>query len=601
MRLAHGKFCIAIPAGAVSNSIFDMDFRFPASGCSARWGVNLLVLARIGLWLTLAPGFAGGRAAVLPDPAALAPAYLEGQILVQFRPGTTPSARAGLHSAQQARVLRTFEGLGRLELVSVPAGESVPGLIAKYQRSSLVHFAEPDYLGRVAAIPNDRYYTNGTLWGLNKIEAPPAWDTLTSASNIVVAVLDTGARLTHEDLKSNLWVNAADGGHGWNALTGTNNPSDDSLNGHGTMVAGVLGAMGNNGKGVVGVAWQVQMMICKCFNSAGVGTISACLACFDYARTNGARIINASWGFTNSLALSNGVYSLRESGIIVVAACGNGGTNTDVSPTYPASYPLDNVVAVAATASDDTLASFSNYGATSVHLAAPGVGIMSTHVATDTFYTTDSGTSFAAPYVSGALALMLAEYPGDTHQQIINRLLSATDPLPSLAGKCVTGGRLNLRKALTPIRLVGVAAANNGPFQLRVSAATNLTCILQASTNLVSWMSIGTNTTSASGTFTFPDTQSTNLARRFYRAVAVYRAAPSQPMRLTVLPVAGAGSFQLRLSAGPGQTCLIQASTNLAAWVPVFTNTTSFGGTFDFTDGQSANWPQRFYRAVSFP
>ena len=93
-------------------------------------------------------------------------------------------------------MLRTFEGLGRLELVSVPAGESVPGLIAKYQRSSLVHFAEPDYLGRVAAIPNDRYYTNGTLWGLNKIEAPPAWDTLTSASNIVVAVLDTGARLT---------------------------------------------------------------------------------------------------------------------------------------------------------------------------------------------------------------------------------------------------------------------------------------------------------------------------------------------------------------------------------------------------------------------
>jgi subtilisin family serine protease len=261
------------------------------------------------------------------------------------------------------------------------------------------------------------------------------------------------------------------------------------------------------------------MMACKCFNSSGVGTISACLTCFDYARTNGARIINASWGFTNSLALSNGVYSLRDAGIIVVAACGNSATNTDLSPTYPASYPLDNVVSVAATASDDTLASFSNYGATTVHLGAPGVSIYSTFVATDSFYYTDSGTSFAAPYVSGALALMLAEYPGESYRQIINRVLNAVDPLPSLAGKCVTGGRLNLRKALTPIRLTGFAAANSGPFQLHLSAATNLTCVIQVSADLASWLPVFTNTTSASGTFDFTDNQFTSSPRRFYRAV----------------------------------------------------------------------------------
>jgi len=333
----------------------------------------------------------------------------------------------------------------------------------------------------------------------------------------------------------------------------------------------------------------------------GAGKISDIVICLDYARTNGARIINASWGSTNSLALSNAVLSLRDAGIIVVAACGNGATNIDVNPTYPASYPFDNVVSVAATASDDTLASFSNYGATSVHLAAPGAKILSTFVATDSFYYTDSGTSLAAPYVSGAFALMLAEYPTESHQGIINRVLSATDPLPSLAGKCVTGGRLNLRKALTPIRLTGIGGATNGPFQMHVSATTNLTCVIQFSTNLVSWSPLFTNTTSSTGTFDFTDIQSTNCPQRFYRAVAIYRTAPAPPIRLTAIPVGGAGPFQLRVSAGPSQPCIIQASTNLTGWLPVFTNITSASGTFDFTDSQSTNWAQRYYRAIASP
>jgi subtilisin family serine protease len=476
-------------------------------------GQMLLYLAAIGTADAAQPLIASG----LP---ASGTGYAEDRILVQPKPETSRVALAKLHSAQQGKVLQTFDGIGGIQVVALPAGETVAGFIAKYQNSGLVEFAEPDYIGHVAATPNDRYYTNSTLWGLNKIEAAPAWDVLTSASNVIVAVLDTGVRCAHEDLKPNIWVNPIDGGHGWNALTGTNNPSDDSGNGHGTMVAGVLGAAGNNGKGVAGVAWQVQIMACKCFNNAGVGTISACLTCFDYARANGARIINASWGFTNSLALSNGVYSLREAGIIVVAACGNSATNTDISPTYPASYSMDNVVSVAATTIDDTLASFSNYGATSVHLGAPGANIMSTFVATDSYYYSDSGTSLAAPYVSGALALMLAEYPMDSYQSIINRVLSATDPLPSLMGKCVTGGRLNLRKALTPIRLTCAAATGAGPFQLHVSATTNLALVIQASTNLASWFPIFTNTTSASGAFNFTDDQSTNSPQRFYRAVA---------------------------------------------------------------------------------
>src|SRR5262249_10117361 len=157
---------------------------------------------------------------------------------------------------------------------------------------------------------------------------------------IVVAVVDTGVRYTHEDLKTNIWTNPTDGSHGTNALAGTTDPSDDS--GHGTMVAGILGAEGNNGKGVVGVAWRVQIMGCKSFDNFGVGNVSAAVACLDYARANGAKIINASWGFSKSLALSNAFYNLREAGVIVVAAVGNSTADIDVNPTYPASYDFDN-------------------------------------------------------------------------------------------------------------------------------------------------------------------------------------------------------------------------------------------------------------------
>src|ERR1022692_3954153 len=298
------------------------------------------------------------------------PNYREDQILIQPKPGVTPTALANFHSGQKGVVLGTFARMGRLQIVRVPKGETVPSFITKYERSGLVEFAEPDYFGQVAATPNDPKYVDHTLYGLDKISAPAAWDVQNSASNIIVAVLDTGVRYTHEDLAANMWVNPNDGGQGLNVLAGTNDPNDDQ--GHGTSVAGVLGAVGNNGKGVTGVAWQVQIMACKCFNNFGIGAHSSVITGMDYAKTNGARIINASWGFTNSLALSNAVYSLRDSNIIVVAACGNSAADIDLNPTYPASYHFDNIVTVADTTRTDTLATASNYGATSVHLAAPG-------------------------------------------------------------------------------------------------------------------------------------------------------------------------------------------------------------------------------------
>jgi len=353
---------------------------------------------------------------------------------------------------------------------------------------------------------------------------------LNSASNIVVAVVDSGIRWTHEDLAANMWVNPNDGGHGFNAFTGTNDPTDGA--GHGTLMAGVIGGVGNNGKGVTGVAWRVQMMACKALDNSGNGSDSTLIGCIDYARTHGAQVINASLDSpTYSAALSNAIVAVRDAGILFVCSAGNNGVNVDITPDYPACYAIDNIVAVAATTRNDALWNLSagngsNYGATNVALAAPGDQITSTIHFSDTSYYPPAGfginlagTSFSSAYVTGALALMLAKYPGENYHQIRQRLLAAVDMLPALSGKCVTGGRLNLKKALHPeITLSPVATGNAGTFQFRLAAWQNRTCTIQLSTNLTDWAPVYTNTTSTNGIFNF--TNGTGLPRQFFRAVA---------------------------------------------------------------------------------
>ena len=460
-------------------------------------------------------------ATVVNSLAAGVPAFRGDRVLIQPRAHADDARLRQFHATHHREILQTFPGVRSLQVVQVPAGESVTNVIAQYQQSGLVEFAEPDYTGHLfSTTPNDPKFADGTLWGLNTNNAPLAWDVLTSASNVVVAVLDTGVRYTHEDLAANMWSNPADGSHGWNAINHNNDPSDFGT--HGTMVAGVLGAVGNNGKGVCGVAWRLQIMAGACFNGSGLGNVSDVITCLEFARTNGAKIINASWGFTNSIALSNAMVTLRNAGVIVVAACGNSATNIDVAPTYPASYALDNIVTVASTSKADALSSFSNFGLTSVDLAAPGEQIYSTFPATDSYYYLDTagGTSYSAPYVAGACALLLAQYPADTYQDTIARLLAATDPLPSLAGKCRTGGRLNLRKALRTIRVAALPAGTNGVFQLRVAGGLNRTVSVETTTNLVNWSPAFTNTTTTNGTFDVADITATNLPSRFYRATA---------------------------------------------------------------------------------
>ncbi|HEY4174554.1 MAG TPA: S8 family peptidase, partial [Rhodopila sp.] len=356
-----------------------------------------------------------------------------------------------------------------------------------FRKSGLVRYAEPDYYVRALdTTPDDFRYWDGSQWNLHNtgqlggtpgadIHAPHAWDTQHSAAGVIVAILDTGVRYTHEDLAANMWINPGETGtdaqgldkagngvdddgdgyvddvHGINTLTGSGDPGDDY--GHGTHVNGIIGAVGNNAVGITGVAWGIQLMNCKFIDPNGQGSLSDAITCMEYAREKGARIINASWGgyaFT-STALRDAINSLRDAGIIFVAACGNDNNDNDANSLFPASYEFDNILAVAATDRTDAKAGFSNFGGTTVHLGAPGSPVFSCWNGSDSDYRYLQGTSMAAPHVAAACALIWAHYPDLNHHDVISRILNGVDPLPGLAGVTVSGGRLNLANALAPL------------------------------------------------------------------------------------------------------------------------------------------------------
>jgi subtilisin family serine protease len=416
------------------------------------------------------------------------------RIIIKPKAGTLSSLDA-VKKQSRGRTIKSYKALGGLEVVQLPDGETVEEALERYRTSGLVEFAEPDYKLHASILPNDPHFLSGLQWSLRNsttgrdIHAPEAWDTATSASNIVVAVIDTGIRYTHQDLAANMWVNPdevpgngfdddrngfVDDMHGINTIMRNGNPMDDGD--HGTHVAGIIGAVGNNGRGVAGVAWKVKLMACKFLDANGDGDTSDAIDAIDYAREKGAQVINGSFGGVDySSALYTAIQSARNAGIIFVAAAGNDTINLDQLPIYPACYALDNIVVVGGTSRSDTLdTGYSNYGASSVDLCAPGTGIYSTWGTSDTAYMSSTGTSMATPHVAGAIALMRARFPSLSHGQIIARLLGSVDALPGLAGKCKTGGRLNLAMALGPDPSANFGASTwSGEAPLQV-AFTNL-------------------------------------------------------------------------------------------------------------------------------
>ena len=426
-------------------------------------------------------------------PSASDPAQASDErIIIRRRAGkdlTELHRKLGTRSRKLLRATRN-EPQADLEVVEVTRGQR-DSVLAALRQSGLVDYAEPDYILKVQGTePNDFRFWDGSQWNLKNtgasggtvgadIDATSAWDLRTSAAGLIVGVIDTGIRYTHEDLRGNMWKNPGETGldnkgrnkatngvdddvdgyiddvHGINAFTHSGDPLDDY--GHGTHVAAILGASGNNNVGVAGVAWQVQLMALKSHDATGIGTISTAIECMDYARAHGARIINASWGaygFT-SQALRDAITNLRDAGIIFVAACGNSAGDNDANPLYPASYDYNNIIAVAASTRTDAAASFTNWGRTTVDLAAPGASVFSAWNGSDTDYRYLDGTSMAAPQVSGTAALIWAQSPTLTYQQVINLILNNSDPVPAFAGKTVTGGRLNLAQALAATVLLG--------------------------------------------------------------------------------------------------------------------------------------------------
>lgn len=415
---------------------------------------------------TIGPPLAANGQILAVDPSQ----YEASDILVCFKPGADPSALAGTRIGDQ------FELIPGLYQVHLSSGVSATDALAAYQASPLVAYAQLDYRVRLEVMPNDPQFSS--QWGLNNtgqnggtpgvdIQAPAAWDLTTGSGNTIVAVIDSGVDYNHPDLAANIWTNPGeiagngvdddhngfvDDIHGYDFANRDGDPMDDFE--HGTHVAGIIGAVGDNGVGIAGVNWHVKIMALKVLDSSGSGTTSDVIKALNYAVANGAAISNNSYGGDPySQALYDAINNARAAGHIYVAAAGNGnflgiGQDNDENPFYPASYNLPNVVAVAATDSSDNLAFFSNYGATSVDLAAPGVGILST--TPNNTYSTFDGTSMATPFVTGALALVRDLHPGWTYGQVISQILNTVDVIPSLQGKTVTGGRLNLARAVLP-------------------------------------------------------------------------------------------------------------------------------------------------------
>ncbi len=433
----------------------------------------MLIRRFIGVALATVLLAVGSRDGYAIDPRALANLPSDG-LLVKFRSSASTSEENHVLAAAGLRKVEAFQLVKGLSHVRPVKGETLVTTASALQSSPDIEYIEPNYLYTPdALIPNDRDFA--TLYGLDNtgqtggindadIDAPEAWE-ISTGGDVIIAVIDTGVDYNHPDLAGNMWSNAneipnngidddnngyIDDVRGWDFANETNDPMDGM--GHGTHVAGTIGARGNDGVGVVGVNWRVRIMPLK-FMDQGIGSTSNAIRAINYAVAMGARISNNSWGGAGfSQALYDTIRAAGQAGHLFVAAAGNEGLDNDDtagSPHYPSSYNLDNIIAVAATDDSDLRVPFSNYGRTSVDLGAPGLSINSLRPGGR--YQPLSGTSMAAPFVSGVAGLLLSINPELTVAQMRQAIFQGVDPLASLSGITVTGGRLNAFNSLSSL------------------------------------------------------------------------------------------------------------------------------------------------------
>ena len=493
-------------------------------------------------------------------PSATVGAEIPGQLLIGFRDGVGQPEISSIYAANGLHELRNLGGTTSLVQANADAAAT---LVAALGRDPRVRYIEPNRVLTIDNTPNDTSYSQ--LYGLNNtgqtggtpdadIDAPEAWDIATGSSTIAVGVIDTGVDYNHPDLAANIWTNPGeiagngvdddgdgyvDDIHGYDFYNNDGNPIDD--NNHGTHVSGTIGAVGNNNLGVVGVNWNVTIVAIKFLGAGGSGSTAGAIASVNYATALrnlyvssggalGANIVltSNSWGGGGfSTALQDAIDASGAAGMLFVAAAGNNGANNDSSPFYPASYTSANVISVAATDSTDRYASFSNWGATTVDLAAPGVSILST--TRNNTYSSFSGTSMATPHVAGAAALLWSTAPSLTAAQVKQQLLDTTDFIGNIGSNSsrptVTNGRLNLYSALTgtPAPVVpslsvnnvslkegntGTAPATSFNFTVTLAAAATETVTVNFATANGTAVA-GTDYAAGSGTLTFTPGQLT--------------------------------------------------------------------------------------------
>jgi subtilisin family serine protease len=443
-----------------------------------RRAARLLPLAAaslVALGTTTEPALAADPAC-LPAPAGhglldararTAAEVVPGEFVVRYR--NAGAARQGVKrlAATGASGRRVT---GRVAVVRLPRGKALRAATAQLERDPAVLWAEPNYLYRSTRMPDDGLFAQ--QWALHNtgavgradadIDAPDAWNLTTGSASVLVGIVDTGADVAHPDLAPNIAVNPGESGggretngvdddgngliddvRGWDFAAGDNNPADTF--GHGTHVTGTIGARGNDGRGTAGVAWSAGLLPLRALNDQGWGSSLDIADAMAYAARRGARVVNVSLGGAgHSQAMLDAICGAPDT--LFVVAAGNDGTNVDQEPFYPCAYAAANVICVAATDARDALASFSNRGAGAVDLAAPGAQILSTVPGGG--HALYSGTSMATPHVAGAAALLFAQRPERTPQQVKDALMQSVDRLPGLAGAVQSGGRLNVAAAL---------------------------------------------------------------------------------------------------------------------------------------------------------